>query len=160
MDSYHGTDHIGAKNIVAGKIKVYRGGGELGRGFYSGKYLCMAKTWANHKYHDSESVVKICVDDALLKTLNIKHLGYNDACRLRKNIKKKRRTRKYTRGVDMLSSPIVGTKFKLQDWVSIMLENLINWSFAKFNNEVTQYKWESIKAEYLINGSSTKRQII
>ena len=47
--SYHGSSPAIIQNILTHGISVNCGGGELGKGFYTGEHLHEAKAWAYHK---------------------------------------------------------------------------------------------------------------
>ena len=71
MNSYHGTDSATASSISNGGVDVTLGGGELGRGFYTGEHLHEAKAWAFHRHGEKKNnVVKFEVVDATVEGLN------------------------------------------------------------------------------------------
>lgn len=141
--SYHGTDLETAKKLVSGKIDVLLGGGELGQGFYLTDRLHTAKSWAWHR-HKSTNVVKIEVKDQDFFSLSIQILDIETAKQIQQMIKKMGQTRSYQFGCDVVWSPIVGD------------------AMLQLKTRVThdQYKWESKKAEDLLNSHRVLRSII
>jgi len=70
MKSYHGTTPASATQILTGVFDVTLGGGELGRGFYTGQYPHVAKAWAYQKSGATKkNVVEIFTraDDDIVK---------------------------------------------------------------------------------------------
>ena len=57
--TYHGTSESVADDLVVGNVQISRGGGELGKGFYLGTQLHVAKAWAK-QMHNSQAVVEFC----------------------------------------------------------------------------------------------------
>ncbi len=140
MESYHGTSSSTASTIMSNPINVTLGGGELGRGFYSGQYLHEAKLWAYHKSGDRKNnVIKIDVPDDHIMTMHLKFLEQLEASQKRNNIRKTGQTRTFIFNVDMVWAPIVGTERITGD----------------------QYKWESPMAASLLNNPAlTVKSII
>ena len=122
MESYHGTSTVNATSLTSGSIDVTLGGGELGRGFYSGGHLHEAKAWAFHTSGDKTSnVVKLTTEDELVEALDLKLMDTGSAGLARYRIRTAAETRTFLFGHDMIWAPIVGSEKVSGD----------------------QYKWES-----------------
>lgn len=77
MTSYHGTSINSANNIVGppSNIDVTRGGGELGRGFYVGENISLAKGIAIGKHGQANAaVIKFDINDADYVRLNVRNI--------------------------------------------------------------------------------------
>lgn len=77
MITYHGTNITSANNIVGppSNIDVTRGGGELGRGFYVGENLSLAKAIAVGKHgHTNAAVIKFEIDDTDYVQLSVRNI--------------------------------------------------------------------------------------
>lgn len=121
---------MSAGKVICAGVDVTLGGGELGRGFYTGEYLHEAKAWAFHVSGDRQrNVVRLTMDDAEVVTLALILLDSSSASICRKLIRISRCTRSYLFGCDMVWAPIVGSSRATGD----------------------QYKWESKHAESLLN---------
>lgn len=139
MNSYHGTSSKLVTALASGKVDVTIGGGELGQGFYTGERLHEAKAWAYHISGDKQkNVVCYSSPDEEIEKLNFVILEPEQASLKRHNIKRAGQTRSYLFKVDMIWAPIVGSE--------------------RASGE--QYKWESKKAETLLNDPLTAKTII
>lgn len=140
MNSYHGTSSASASSIASGTINVTLGGGELGRGFYTGEHLHEAKAWAFHTFGDKQSnVVSFTTADDDVEALDLKLLDYRYAGLQRYWIRQREETRSFLFGHDMVWAPIVGSERASGD----------------------QYKWESSAAQSLLNNpSKTQKGVI
>ena len=139
MDTYHGTSETNAAVIAAGKVDSTLGGGELGRGFYTGEHLYEAKAWAFHQSGDKrKNVVLFSTPDNKIELLSIKILDICSASLMRYKIRSKNQTRTFRFNLDFIWAPIVGSERASGD----------------------QYKWESSKAEALLNHLKTIRSIL
>ncbi|MBE0508380.1 MAG: hypothetical protein IBX50_16955 [Marinospirillum sp.] len=139
MDTYHGTSKKYAAQLQAGMVDVTKGGGELGRGFYTGEHLYLAKAWAYHVSGDAQqNVVHFEKSDSDVMALRLEVLGVGEAALRRKHIKLWSATRSYQFGVDMVWAPIVGSSRVKGD----------------------QCKWESDVAQAFLNGSKCVRNIV
>ena len=139
MESYHGTSSSIALSLFTGTVNVKRGGGELGEGFYTGQHLYLAKVWAFHTTGSKqENVVSFDTDDDDVAALDLIVLSYGGAARKRHHLKMTSQTRTYRFGADMVWAPIVGSERVRGD----------------------QYKWESQRAEMLLNGPACMRIVI
>ena len=138
IDCFHGTLDTTANDLVAGKIDVNIGGGELGMGFYTGEYLWVAKSWAANRHGANGSVVQVEVTDKEFFDLEPLLLSRLDALKHRDEIRKADATRTYTFNQHVVWSPIVGTT----------------------RIDADQYKFESAKSESLLNGPSAFRKVV
>lgn len=134
--TYHGTSKVHAQNIVNGKIDVSLGGGELGKGFYLGNELYVAKAWAT-QMHNCESVVEIQINDNDFYDFDILCLNRLEALENRQIIRNSGQTRTYEFLKDIVWSPIVGGAEVYAD----------------------QHKWESKTGENYLNGNKVLRRI-
>lgn len=138
MESYHGTSANFIKDLVDGKIVSDKGSGELGKGFYTGEHLYVAKQWAYNKHNRSTSVLVLETNDVKVEQLDILIMDYSEATASRREIKKNDTTQSHEFKVDMVWSPIVGTTKKVGE----------------------QFKWESKTSMDLLNGKDTARSTI
>lgn len=139
MKTYHGADPASINVICQGGIDVAVGGGELGRGFYTGEFLHEAKTWAFHKTRSrSNNVAEIDTPDTEVENLNVRFMTHSEAGSQRCRIRRERSTRTHTYGVDMVWAPIVGTD--------------------RVKGE--QCKWESVDSQALLNGPNCQRSVV
>lgn len=138
MNCYHGTLDTTAKQLALGCITVSRGGGELGAGFYAGDFLWVAKTWAANRHGGQGAVLKLGLDDKSFFDLQPLLLSKTDAILNRNAIRVKAATRTYLFGANVVWSPIVGTT----------------------RVDADQYKFETTKAELLINGPTVTRTVV
>lgn len=139
MIGYHGTASSIAVNLAAGQVNVAQGGGELGRGFYVGEHLHLAKAWAVHRYGDRKNnVVEFDVPDPHIDQLDVGYLDGPKATLCRTNIRRAGTTRTHTFGRDMVWAPIVGNDYVVGD----------------------QFKWESTTSESLLNSLNVVRKIV
>ncbi|MCK0509572.1 hypothetical protein [Aromatoleum buckelii] len=136
IDCYHGTIDATADDLVDGKVDIRVGGGELGMGFYTGEYLWVAKSWAANRHGLNGAVVHVEIDDGNFFDLEPLLLSRLDALKHRDEIKSAGATRTHTFKGNVVSSPIVGTT----------------------RVDAEQYKFESEKAESLLNGSAVNRK--
>jgi len=136
---YHGCSQNVIETLVSGKIDVSVGGGELGQGFYSSFNLWVAKQWTWYKYH-SKTVLQIEILDEHFFTLDVRFLAIDEAIKYRKSIKYLGETRSYLFNKDMIWSAIVGDEM--------------------VGKQEEQIKWESKKAEQLLNSDLVKRSQI
>ena len=130
MNSYHGTSSANASSIASGTINVKIGGGELGRGFYTGEHLHEAKAWAFHISGDKQSnVVSFTIADDDVEELDLKLLDDRDAGLQRYWIRKRKETRSFLFDHDMVWAPIVGSERASGDhykWESSVAQSLLN----------------------------------
>jgi hypothetical protein len=139
MTSYHGTSIQIAVVLQNGKIDVNKGGGELGKGFYTGEHLWEAKAWAENRYNEKRNnVVEFDHNDNDIEKLDYKIIDQGSACLHKYNIKRTSQTRSYTFGFDMIWAPIVGSD--------------------RANGD--QYKWESINSQNYLNSTKVIKKLI
>lgn len=138
--SYHGTSPDIAKKIADGNIDISLGGGELGRGFYTGQYEHEAKAWAFHISGTIEKNVVLLKQENVYDFLgfNIKNLNIHQATQTRNNLKSEDTKRTYLFDVDIVTSKIIGTT----------------------SVSGCQIKWESNLSEFYLNSYKTKRTVI
>ena len=133
MHSYHGTSATIASTLLGGAVDITLGGGELGRGFYSGQYLHEAKAWAYHVSGDkTANVVEFVTPDADVEALDLLLMDASAAGLERLRIRQQEATKTEILGADMVWAPIVGSERVTGD----------------------QYKWESQEAGNLLNDST------
>ena len=136
MIGFHGTRSTTASSLQAGNVDVTTGGGELGRGFYTGQYLWAAKTWAFGRFSERRSnVVEFDVPDAEVDRLDVEIRDGAGATLIRSNLRRSGTTRTFLFGCDMMWAPIVGRE-------SITCD---------------QHKWESAQSQALLNGPKVDR---
>lgn len=140
MLQYHGTDKTSASGIISSGVKVIKGGGELGRGFYTGNYEWEAFNWNWHKHKDKGSVIKIDIKDDEFWKLNVLFLTIVEGMAFYHSIKKGGFTRSH-----LYNRDIVGANF---------------FGYAPKSHNAEQLKFESNTAETFINGSHVTRVII
>ncbi|GAB5514002.1 MAG: hypothetical protein Rhob2KO_17270 [Rhodopirellula baltica] len=134
MKVYHGTNDTNA-TAIASKIDVKKGGGELGRGFYAGENIALAAAWAQGRFGSKNAkVVEIDVPNSDFVSLSIKQIGHvRRLMRLWYRLQKKRTTRTYLFGSDVVVAPFATISFS------------------------NQYKFESKTAETTLNSKATVR---
>jgi len=137
MVMYHGSDENTVNKLIGGNIKVSKGGGEIGQGFYLGDMLHIAKAWAWNK-HNSKAVLQVEVPDDDMIELNPLTLTYEDAVKKRAYIRSLKQERTYKFNENIVWSPIVGTQKVRGD----------------------QLKWESQHAEKILNSNQVFRSRI
>lgn len=138
INFFHGTSERHAAKIEAGSIDVALGGGELGRGFYTGEFLHEARAWAFHTTVEGNArVVEFEIDDADFFATAPLSLTASQAMAYRNNIRLADATRTYLFDRNVVWSEIVGSDRVKGD----------------------QYKWESSAAGTLINGPKVTRTV-
>lgn len=138
MDYFHGTSKTIAASLQSGNVDVSKGGGELGMGFYTGELLWVAKAWAANRHKKDGAVVSFDFAEDDYFKLEPLLLSRTDALAVRNAIKKKGSTRTHTFGANVVWSPIVGTT----------------------RVDADQHKFESKKAEVLLNGPTVSRKLV
>lgn len=78
MVSYHGTNVTSAMDMFGPprRVDVHRGGGELGRGFYTGESIGLAKSLAHGRYGDQGVVLRLDIDDRIFVTLKVRVVAW------------------------------------------------------------------------------------
>lgn len=138
IDCYHGTSQQAAAALVNGAIDVSLGGGELGRGFYMGEYLWVAKAWAANRHGSASAVLKVNVEDDAFYRLDPLLLSRIDALQQSNMIKHQGETRSFLFGRNVVWSPIVGST----------------------RVDADQFKFESDDAQLLLNDNETPRSVV
>ena len=137
MTTYHGTNKNSANTIVLPppNIDVTRGGGELGRGFYMGENISLAKAIAVSKYGQANAaVIRFNIDDSDYVQLNVKNIHRRKVVyRLWQSLKKRGKESIHLFNVDVVCAPFATIDFSYQ------------------------YKFESISAQDVLNHHSTKQ---
>ena len=134
---YHGTNSKTATNITNGLIDRNLGGGELGKGFYTGNLLFEAIAWAWHKYKKDNAVAIFSIEDTDFLKLDPLCLDKPTTIRYRNLIRCKDETKIFEFNKNAVWAPIVG----------------------KEAYNFTQIKFESKQAEDLINGKTVIKEI-
>lgn len=138
MEQYHGTNATVAIALTNGNISVDLGGGELGKGFYTGDLPHEAFNWAHHQYGRDKSVVKFVLADNDFLNLNPFCLDYFQTIRHRKEIRNSGQTRTFTFGENAIWAPVVGKK----------------------TNNFSQVKFETKTSENYLNGDGVFKLIV
>lgn len=139
FSSFHGTSAGIALKLCNNNVSVKIGGGELGRGFYSGELLHEAKAWAKHRFGDcKKNVVGFTHQYVDFFLLNVHVMNTNQASLRRLYLRRIQQTRTYLFNFDVVWAPIVGTSRVSGD----------------------QYKWESSVSEKLLNSPKTVKKTI
>jgi hypothetical protein len=139
FSSFHGTSSGIAQKLCNNNISVALGGGELGRGFYSGELLHEAKAWAKHRFGDyKKNVVVLTHRDDDFFSLDSLVMNANQASLKRLYIRSRQQARTYLFNVDLVWAPIVGS--------------------SRVSGE--QYKWESSVSEKLLNSPKTVKKTV
>jgi hypothetical protein len=140
MDQYHGTDKNNATTIIQRGVDVNRGGGELGKGFYTGNYEWEAFNWNWHKFRDKGSVIKFQIREEPFYRLEIRTLNVADGIPYYTQIKRGGRTRTYEFRCDVVWAVFLG--------------------YIPKSANAEQLKFESPVAQIFINGRDVNRQIV
>lgn len=132
MKVYHGTDEDSAKNLIK-NIQVKKGGGELGRGFYTGENIALAAALAFGKFGPSGKVLSLDINDHHFAGLNIRVLTKRKVVYEHwKHLIFKKESHHFTFGQDVICGPFATIEFSYQ------------------------YKFESEKSEDVLNDHSIK----
>jgi hypothetical protein len=118
MITYHGTSITSANNIVGppSSVDVTKGGGELGRGFYLGENISLAKAIAIGKHGQANAaVIRFDMDDSDYVKLNVKNMHKRqDVYRLWKSLSKKSKQNLHLFNVDVVCAPFATIDFSYQ----------------------------------------------
>jgi len=133
MEIYHGTEIVSAADILGppSNIDVSLGRGELGCGFYAGSEPSMAASLARGRYKENAAVIQITLDKTEYLKLSFEIVKNRQL--LKKHwtlLFKRHETTTFKYGKDVVVAP-----------------------FATFDFS-HQYKFESDKAQNLLNNSS------
>ena len=134
MITYHGTSTTSANNIVGppSNIDVTRGGGELGRGFYLGENISLAKAIAVGKHGQTNAaVIKFDIDDTAYVQLNVRNIHHRRVVhQLWQSLIRASREYLHLFNVDVVCAPFATIDFSYQ------------------------YKFESTNAQNTLNNST------
>jgi len=137
MITFHGTNKTSAQRIVGppSNIDVTIGGGELGRGFYLGENISLAKAIAVGKYGQANAaVIKFETDDSEYVQLNVRNIHRRRAVyQLWQSLIKRNLENTHLFNVDVVCAPFATIDFSYQ------------------------YKFESSPAQKVLNNNSTKQ---
>jgi hypothetical protein len=111
------------------------GSGEFGRGFYTQSSIGNAMRWTAGRSPDP-AVLIINIPAQEYTNLNVVRLSLNAARALNQRLRRRNQTGSYMYGCDVLEGPIVSQP------------------------QIQQYKFESLRAENLLNGPATTRTVI
>jgi hypothetical protein len=173
--AYHGTERqIVEQRLMPGKIDRKQGGGELGQGFYLGKWLFVAQAWAwndckRKPGRPTPGVLKVKLAGDRFRKLLYCRLGMNSGHSLWFCLRQQHRKRTFVLGVDLITSPILGSIYRgITAYVSAVLKAGPPPSFQYLHGQFAhstpldhiQWKWESKKAEDMLNAAGTAREVI
>lgn len=137
MITFHGTDTNSANNIVGppSNIDVTKGGGELGRGFYLGENISLAKAIAVGKHGQANAaIIKFDIDDSSYVHLNVRNIHHRQVVfRLWQSLIKAGKEHLHLFNIDVVCAPFATIDFSYQ------------------------YKFESSNAQHTLNNNSTKQ---
>jgi len=138
LQLYHGTTDEFSQELVtkADPVDRTKGGGELGMGFYLGDNLAMAIIFANGRYGPNGGVVEFDIDKREFAKLNHHMVKFRQKVYLKwKWIIAQGKRFTFTFGKDVIMAPFATVEICIQ------------------------YKFESVRAEKLVN-DSLKRRIL
>lgn len=138
MDCYHGTHKSAAQALLNGAVDVNKGGGELGKGFYGGELLWVAKTWAANRNGLNSAVVRWAISDDDYFGLEPHVLTRTEALAHRSSIKASGATRTHQFNRNVVWSPIVGST----------------------RVDADQHKFEGQVSQDLLNGAKVSRGLV
>lgn len=140
MTSYHGTNNAGATAITTppSGVTITHGGGELGRGFYTGESIALAMGRAVAVYGKTNAkVVRFEIPDADFLSLHIHNIHKRGQVnKLWRSLLAAGTTGIYTHGCDVMCAPFATIHFSYQ------------------------YKFESTTAGALLNNTRSLKTII
>jgi hypothetical protein len=119
--------------MSTGMIDVTRAGGELGQGFYTQPSASNAARWAVGR--GNAAVLKIEIPDVSFNALSLVILNIKSSRILTNRLRAKKKTKSYTRGVDVIEAPLNGDQYRLQH---------------KFESNVSQIKLNSKKTQRIV----------
>lgn len=138
MEVYHGSYPNIIDKLSRGNIEVCLGGGEIGKGFYTGQYMYIAKAWAYHKHNlvnAKNDVLQINIDDNSFLGLDPHLLNQSETLACRWKLKRDGTQHTYVFNKNIVWAPIVGGTKPCGD----------------------QYKWESKDSEKFLNSNLVVR---
>lgn len=116
--SYHGTSREKSLSVING-IDLSMGRGELGKGFYTGTSIAMAKIWAERKFGSNAAIVEFEIDKSKFILLEGHVIGLRERLLIFWNkLKDKKITTSHTFGKDYVIAPFatndVGHQIKFE----------------------------------------------
>lgn len=132
MKQYHGTNKTAAILISTGQIDVNIGGGELGKGFYTGDLIHRAFNWAYHKSQQDGAVVVFNFSDEDFLGLNPLCLESLMTHRYRRYIRDNGSTRTFKFNENVVWAPVVGREYN--NFNQIKFESIIAQDFLNAEN--------------------------
>lgn len=107
MRVYHGTDATTAHALAANPrlVDVTRGGGELGRGFYTGDSVALAIAWARGRDANGR-VLEVEVDTSQYASLAVKTLNWPQVWTTWQQLFATGQTHTYLFGYDVVYGPL------------------------------------------------------
>jgi hypothetical protein len=140
LEVFHGTWIHVAQDLVDGKVDVTRGGGELGRGFYTQDELYNAMAWAYRVTGGIKAAAAAGFEmlEEDFYALNPLCLTYDQALEKRRRIRSQEATRTFLFDRNVVWGPIVGGQS----------------TSLRFD----QHKYESTAAQAHLNGPDVKRR--
>lgn len=161
MELFHGTKKAFIKTLVKGGIRVDRGGGELGQGFYMGNSLKKAKEWAyrvNSGNFEEMSILRIVLKHKHYLSLKPHEMNLAISVLIYIYIRNKNLDRSFLFHQDLVVSPILGflplvKSIRSMDLLQIyqFINNYYSYVYFK------QYKFESKYAAKFLNGRKAQK---
>jgi hypothetical protein len=136
MVVYHGTEQASASAMIGplSKVDVTKGRGELGRGFYVGSEIALSAALARGRHKANPSVLKLTIEDEEFVRLDILTLNKVErVLQLWRRLVAEHRTTMHQFGVDVVAAPFATIEYG------------------------HQYKFESLRAQHLLNRSDIKK---
>ncbi len=136
---YHGTSQafaiLMAGTPQVGTIDVTRGRGEFGQGFYTQDSISNASRRGYLLYGNNGALLTLTVDDHQYHALRFKRLTLNSAQMLNQRLRKRATQSTYMTKHDLIVGPLVSQP------------------------KTTQQKFQTVRAETLLNGPDTLRVV-
>jgi len=136
--SYHGTSRANAESMIGqpnqGNISVARGGGELGRGFYTQDHKTNAMRWATAR-NRLPAVLTINIQNAAYNNLRIKEISTSRSRSLNQSLRANQTTMTYTNVYDVIEACLIN------------------------DQSIKQFKFQSNNAQQVLNGQQTSRTL-
>ena len=153
MIQYHGTSKTIADNLISGNIKVDVGGGELGKGFYTGNLLYKAFSRAHRYGKKNMAVVEFIFNDDDFLSYDINYLSFIASYLKYVEIAKKGKKEELFFNKDIIFASVVGDRTIIPYW---------EWKIKKLHKIVpcfSQIKFESNKAEKYLNSNKIIKKL-
>ncbi|MEI7837137.1 MAG: hypothetical protein WCK05_12120 [Planctomycetota bacterium] len=173
---YHGTEAtVVSTLLVPGKIDREQGRGELGRGFYLGNWLFVAKAWAWNRCISKPNkplpgVLRVTVAGDRMRRLVTLPIGLDCGRNLWRCLLQTNQTKTFVFRVDIVTSPLLGNPARIQagiqGYVTAMMKSGPPPAFLLLQGQpihtlplaYRQWKWESKQAENTLNAKGTDRR--